>query len=136
MTLLERRRQMMSRKTEPEWDYVFEADANGLIPVVNFKGAPYNLKLSVGQKITIAWDATGFDGDTSRMLYLLGSAFNDYMQLSEANAVRNYGQKGIITITSRYTMPSSSFCLSRAWFNTAGPRFMGKYIKVKIHPME
>ena len=56
MTLLERRRAMMSRKAEPEWDYVLTATDDVK------KVQPISITISAGQTLLFEWE--GLNGQS------------------------------------------------------------------------
>ena len=121
MTLLERRRQMMARKTElEEWDLVLKARADGTIEPTNVSTILGQLQRN--QTVRVAWDMTGYDGKADRVLVVINGATTL--------------EKDLPTVTGEITHTNTSYAnetvlVSRSWGNRTGPTFMGRYIKVR-----
>ena len=137
MNLLERRRAMMSRKAELEhWDYIWTAQADGTIHQINLAADPTTKDwwvLQPQQTVTVAWDMTGFDGDQTRIFVLCNTTnlFNRTIYEHELTET-----KGEMTFQWNGTsVGKPTFLISRAWANTTGPRFKGRYIKIRINPL-
>lgn len=137
MNLLERRRAMMSRKAELEhWDFIWTAQADGTIPPINIAANPTTKDwwvLQPQQTVTVAWDMTGFDGDQTRIFVLCNDSklFNRTIyehELTETKGEMTFQWKGT-------SVGKPTLLISRAWANPGGPRFKGRYIKIRINPL-
>lgn len=130
MDLMQRRRIIIEAANQKaainqSWDYTFLPDANtGLIDPVELKNLD-GTSIRSGQKITIAWDGTGYDNRaTLRILYS-----NGYTEVKES-ARPTIGQE---TFTADYNgMVYISRGRSAGTVTQTGYRFQGQYIKVRI----
>lgn len=120
---MNRRRAMMSRKAEPEqWDYVLLPNANGVVERTAFIDVP------TGTKVTIEWDATGFDGSGGRYVFrtsLSDSLLNGTYYRMESNLPNITGQ---MRFWANRTMT-----IAFGGYSTAeSTRFQGFFLKVRI----
>lgn len=123
MTLLERRRQMMSRKAEPEWDYVVTEkypDSEKLIRLL--------VNIEAGQHITIAWGGCTLYGNLPTIWGLYDGA-----SFAETTATRLQTRGLPETGQRTYTVISSGILTLGGIQNGSSTyAFGGDYIKARI----
>lgn len=124
--LVARRRMLMK---EPEhWDLVLKAQADGTIPAVNATST-YGISWSRGQTLTIAWDATGYDANTTRIMLYTNNAGPIVYEYQLTDTI---GQMSFYFNDYATTASTRNVLLSRNWQDRTGPRFKGNYIKIRI----
>ena len=110
------------------WDYEGYALADGTIQPINLTYTGTIQEVRRGDRLIIAWDKTGYDGDESRILIWVGS--NPDQIIYEKDLI---GASGVTElVVNNPTSAAVTVLLSRSWTNRQGPRFMGKYIKVRL----
>ena len=127
MTNMEARRRGMLAYDPGEppvehWDYILLPDADGLMTRTDY------ITVNAGQKITIAWDATGFDGGTGRRVFRASNTnlLEGEVYPLEADLPTTIW---IAVMTQKTRAQDIAF---GAYSNSNSTRFKGKYLKIRI----
>lgn len=117
----------MNQKIE-QWDLILEAQADGTIPAMNVTSS-YGIAWTRDHILTIAWDSTGFDDNNTRILLYTNNAGPIIYEYQLTDTI---GQMSIRFSDYPTTINSRTILISREWSNKSGPRFKGKYIKIRV----